>query len=87
MVGDDGIGIAILQRSELRGDVPSHQAIALGIKLAHLAIVAHHHRASVIDITKSEVGSIGRIRSAEHAIHLSLLIEADTGEAIVDYHP
>ena len=85
MVGDDGIGIAILQRSELRGDVPSHQAITLDIKLAHLAIVAHHHRASVIDITKSEVGSIGR--SAEHAIHLSLLIEADTGEAIVDYHP
>ena len=45
MVGDDGIGIAILQWSELRGDVPSHQAIALGIKLAHLAIVAHHHHA------------------------------------------
>lgn len=87
MVSDDGTCEAVAQRSELRGDVPCHQAIALGGDLAYLAIVAHHYRASAINVTKSEVGTIERIGSGDYAAHLTLLIEADSSEPIERHHP
>ena len=87
MIRDDGSRISAIERQEEGGEILSHQTIAMGGILAHLAIIADDHGAVMIHIAKTQVGSIEWIRGGKHAVHLALLIEAKASELVDGEHP
>jgi hypothetical protein len=61
--------------------------IVLDREFTHHSIIAHYHRAIAIYITKTEIRSIVRVADGQDTIHLSLLIEGETGKEICSDHP
>ena len=87
MIRNDGSRITGIEFREQRRYILNHQLIVLDREFTHHSIIAHHHRAIAIYITKTEIRSIVRVADGQDTIHLPLLIEGETGKEICSDHP